>query len=160
MERSFFHQVHDIFEGMVSGEIEGALRVTAHKRGLKVWFDEAVREHYEAQLVRFDGEPALEIGFHAEYPTVAENEALLGRLIEREPTWRPELGDEPVAGEFLGADRWRRISEIWDPPDPDDVDAAIEVAARLADYVTAIEPVRRSDRPGPSAVTPDRVRRT
>ena len=28
-------------------------------------------------------------------------------------------------------------------PDPDDVDAAIEIAARLADYVTVLEPLRR-----------------
>ncbi len=144
MERSFFHQVQDVFEGMVFGEVDGVLHAAAHKRGLKVWFDEATREHYEAQLIRLDGEPALEIGFHAEYPKVGENEAVLARLVGQEATWRSGLGDEPVAGEFLGADRWRRISETWAPPDPDDVDAAIEVAARLADYVTAIEPVRRS----------------
>ena len=40
-------------------------------------------------------------------------------------------------------DRWRRISEVWDAPDPDDPDATIEIAARLADYVIAIEPLRR-----------------
>ena len=128
---------------MVSGEVDGVLHVTAHKRGLKVWFDDATREHYEAQMIRLDGEPVLEIGFHAEYPKVAENEAVLRGLVDRESTWRNELGDDPVAGEFLGADRWRRISETWDPPDPDDVDAAIEVAARLADYVTVLEPLRR-----------------
>ena len=44
---------------------------------------------------------------------------------------------------FIGADTWRRISEVWEPPDPDDIDAAIEVAARLGDYVFAIEPIRR-----------------
>ena len=59
-----------------------------------------------------------------------------------ESAWRAELGDEPVPGAFLGADRWRRISETWEPPDPDDVDATIEVAARLADYVTVLEPLR------------------
>lgn len=144
MERTFFHQVLDAFEGMVSGEVDGELHSSAHRRGLKVWYDEATREHYEAQLIRLDGEPALEIGFHAEHPKVADNEAVLARLAEHERRWRADLGGEPVAGEFLGADRWRRISETWEPPDPDDVDAAIEVAARLADYVTVIEPVRRS----------------
>jgi hypothetical protein len=55
------------------------------------------------------------------------------------------MGDEPEAGTFIGADRWQRISETWEPPDPDDVDvdAAIEIAARLADYVTVLEPLRR-----------------
>lgn len=144
MERSFFHQVLDVFEGMVSGQVDGELHSTAHRRGLKVWYDEATREHYEAQLIRRDGEAALEIGFHAEYPKVADNEAVLERLVAVESTWRGGLGDEPAAGEFLGADRWRRISETWEPPDPDDVDSAIEVAARLTDYVTVIEPLRRS----------------
>lgn len=143
MERSFFHQVLDVFEGMVAG-VEGELHTSAHKRGLKVWYDDAIREHYEAQLIRLDGEAALEIGFHAEYPKVSANDEVLARLMVHESTWRAELGDEPVAGEFLDADRWRRVSETWDPPDPDDVDAAIEVAARLADYVAVIEPVRRS----------------
>lgn len=143
MERSFFHQVQDVFEGFTAG-VDGSLHATAHKRGIKVWYDDATREHYEAQLIRVDGEPALEIGFHAEYPKVAENDAVLARLLKHESAWRDDLGDDPVAGEFLGADRWRRISETWEPPDPDDVDAAIEVAARLADYVMAIEPVRRS----------------
>ncbi len=144
MERSFFHQVQDVFEGMVSSDVDGDLRSTAHQRGLKVWYDEATREHYEAQLIRLDGEPAIEIGFHAEHAKAAENDVVLSRLLAHESTWRAELGDEPVAGTFLGADRWRRISETWDPVNPDDVDAAIEVAARLAEYVTAIEPIRRS----------------
>jgi len=144
VERSFFHQVQDAFEGFVR-DVDGSLHTTAHKRGLKVWYDDANREHYEAQLIRLDGEPALEIGFHAEYPKPEENDAVLRRLAQHEAAWREELGDEPEVGVFLGADRWRRISETWEPPDPDDVDAAIEVAARLADYVTVIEPVRRAD---------------
>jgi hypothetical protein len=143
VERSFFHQVQDTVEGFVAG-IDGDVHATAHHRGLKVWFGDATREHYEAQLIRVDGETLIEIGFHVEHPKVAINEAVLARLLEHEPTWRAELGDEPVAGEFLGADRWRRISETWEPPDHDDVDASIEVAARLADYVTVIEPLRRA----------------
>ena len=144
VERSFFHQVLDVFEGFVV-DIDGTLHSSAHRRGLKVWYDDATREHYEAQLIRFDGEPALEIGFHAEHPKVDMNDAVISRLAAAERTWRAELGDEPVQGVFLGADRWRRISETWDPPAPDDVEATIEVAARLADYVIALEPLRRSD---------------
>jgi hypothetical protein len=142
MERSFFDQVQDVFEGFVL-DVAGVVHVTAHQRGVKVWYDQATREHYEAQLIRIDGEVALEVGFHAEHPNVGENEAALARLLDEEPEWRRELGDEPVAGVFIGADRWRRISETWEPPDPNDVDAAIEVAARLADYVTVLEPLRR-----------------
>lgn len=142
MERSFFHQVQDVFEGFVL-DVAGVRHATAHGRGIKVWYDDATREHYEAQLIRLDGDVALEVGFHAEHPKVGENEAVLARLLGEEQGWRSELGDGPVAGAFIGADRWRRISETWEAPDPDDVDAAIEIAARLADYVTVLEPLRR-----------------
>ena len=142
MERSFFEQVLDVFEGVVA-DVGGELHSYAHRRGLKVWYDDATREHYEAQLIRVDGEPALEIGFHVEYPKVQPNEEVLDRLCVRERTRRQALGDEPEAGVFIGAETWRRSSEVWEPPDPDDIDAAIEVAARLGDYVFAIEPIRR-----------------
>lgn len=142
VERSFFHQVLDVFEGFV-GDVDGELHSFAHRRGLKVWYDDSHREHYEAQLVRIDGEVWLEIGFHSEYPKAPSNDEVMTRLAACEATWRAELGDEPVAGPFLGSDVWRRISEVWEPPDDEDVDAAIEVAARLADYVVTLEPLRR-----------------
>ncbi len=143
MDRTYFHQVQDVFESHAL-DVTGTLHSTAHGRGLKVWFDDATREHYEAQLIRVDGRVVLEIGFHVEHPKVAENEAVLGRLLSAEQVWRRELGDEPEAGGFIGVTRWRRISEVWDEPDPDDVDVAIEIAARLADYVSVLEPLRRA----------------
>jgi hypothetical protein len=143
VERTFFHQVQDVFEGFVI-DVVGTLHATAHGRGIKVWYDEATREHYEAQLVRVDGKVVLEVGFHAEHPKVEANEAVLNRLLAREKVWRRELGGEPTAGVFIGVDRWRRISEIWEEPDPDHVDVAIEIAARLADYVSVLEPLRRA----------------
>jgi hypothetical protein len=143
MERTYFHQVQDVFES-IALDVTGTLHSTAHGRGLKIWYDDATREHYETQLIRVDGKVVLEIGFHAEYPKVAENEAVLGRLLGDEQVWRRELGDEPEAGGFIGVDRWRRISEVWDEPDPYDVDVAIEIAARLADYVSVLEPLRRA----------------
>ena len=69
---------------------------------------------------------------------------MITRLTATEPAWRELLGDDPVAGAFLGRSSWRRVSESWPVPEADDIDAAIEVAARLADYVLALEPVRRS----------------
>lgn len=143
MEPSFFHQVQDVLKGFVI-DVGGTLHSNAHPRGIKVWCDDAKREHYEAQLVRVDGEIALEVGFHVEHPKVEANEAVLARLLASEKIWRRELGGEPTAGVFIGADRWRRISEIWDEPDTDDVDAAFEVAARLADYLSVLEPLRRA----------------
>ena len=144
VERSFFHQVLDVFEGFVA-DVDGELHSFAHRRGLKVWFDDSHREHYEAQLVRIDGVVGLEIGFHSEYLKEPANDKVMALLASHEATWRAELGDEPVAGPFLGSDLWRRISEVWEPPDAEDVDAAIEVAARLADYVVTLEPLRRAD---------------
>jgi hypothetical protein len=143
VQRSFFDQVLDVFEGLAA-DVAGELHSSSHPRGLKIWYDDAAREHYEAQLIRLDGEERLEVGFHAEYPKVELNDAVIVRLLGCEVGWRGELGDEPEAGPFLGADRWRRISEIWDPPDPDDVDAAIEIGARLAEYVSVLEPLRRA----------------
>ncbi|MDW3216993.1 MAG: hypothetical protein R8F63_00160 [Acidimicrobiales bacterium] len=146
MERNFFEHVLDAFEGFVDDEL-GEPQATSHRRGLKVWFGDAegraAREHYEAQLIRVDGEAALEIGYHAEYPKEAENQAALDRLTGT-GAWRKALGKDAEAGPFLGMEGWRRISEVWEPPDPDDPEAPIEIAARLADYVDAIEPVRRA----------------
>ncbi len=145
----FFEQVLDALTGSVAGAF-GPLRSSVHRRGVKVWFVEPEREHYEAQLVRVDGEIVLEIGFHAEHAKAPLNEAAIERLVAVEPTWRPLLGDEAVLGAFLGRSTWRRVSECWPVPGldvgaeiDDELDATIEVAARLADYITAIEPCRR-----------------
>ena len=147
MQRGFFDHVLDAFEGFTD-DAHGPVHATAHGRGLKVWFGttdgRSAKEHYEAQLIRVDGAVSCEIGFHAEHRDPAHNEAVLAALLDREKTWRRELGDEPEAGPFIGNDGWTRISEVWDPPDPDDPEAPMEVAARLADYVDAIEPVRQS----------------
>lgn len=72
MERTFFHQVRDVFEGFAI-DAAGTLHTSVHGRGVKVWYDDATREHYEAQLVRVEGDVLLEIGFHAEHPKAADN---------------------------------------------------------------------------------------
>ena len=49
---------------------------------------------------------------------------------------------------WLGrADRWRRVSETWPDPDLGDTELPFEVAARLTDYVIALEPVLREKTP-------------
>ena len=51
---------------------------------------------------------------------------------------------EAQVGDFIGrSDHWRRISETWPDPDLGDGGLVIEIAARLTDYIVAIEPVRR-----------------
>ena len=150
MEQGFFEHVLDAVASMI-GDDHGTVRGSSHRRGVKVWFGptdgRAAKEHYEAQLIRVDAGVALEIGFHAEHRDPSDNQATLANLLAHESSWRPELGSEAEAGTFLGMDGWTRISEVWEPPDPDDPEAPMEIAARLADYVDAIEPVRQTDSP-------------
>ena len=143
VDQGFFEIVRDAFEGFVAG-IGGRRSTGVHGRGLKVWFDDDTREHYEVQLIRVEGQVWLEVGFHAEHPKAPLNDEILGRMVAAEDRWRQQLGDEAVTGEFIGRAGWRRISELWTVPTALDIDEAIEVAARLADYVLALEPVRRA----------------
>jgi hypothetical protein len=129
----------------------GTFRQRAHGYGVKVWFGAATppREHYEAQVVGADADKratvlAIEVGFHAEYPKAADNDAVIAYLLANEKRWRRTVGKEAEVGDFLGrADRWRRVSETWPDPDLGDGGLVIELAARLTDYITGLEPVRR-----------------
>lgn len=149
MQLPLFDQVDDLLRALVPDEL-GRLESRTHRRGVKVWFDshEAPREHYEAQLLarrHVDGTDgmALEIGWHAEYRDPAENEAAFHALVGTEQQWRETLGAEAQAGPFFGADQWRRVSEAWIEPDLEDEELAFEIAGRLTDYMTSLEPYRR-----------------
>ena len=144
-----FDEVAQALRGLLPSEL-GVLQMKAHRYGIKVWFGpvKATREHYEAQVIGAKHVPeatvlAIEVGFHAENRDPAENEQALARLTEREKTWRKALGPEAVAAPFID-DRhgWRRLSEIWPDPDLGDPDLALEVATRLTDYITMLEPLR------------------
>lgn len=108
---------------------------------VKVWFDEP-KEHYEVQWLQGRD---VEVGFHAEHRDAARNDAVLTALLAAEVQWRGDLGDDPVAGAFVGGrpEHWRRISEVWEGPDLSSVDLAMEAADRLACYAEALEPLRR-----------------
>ncbi|HMJ74683.1 MAG TPA: hypothetical protein VK507_01865 [Iamia sp.] len=145
-----FEVVADALRGMVPPEL-GEPRCSWHRYGVKVWFgpEKATRLHYEAQVVGTRHVPeaevlALEVGFHAEEPKPAANDAVLAHLVSQEKRWRKELGKAPVAGEFLGRDTWARVSEVWLDPDLSDEEMGVEVAARLTDYIAVIEPLVRS----------------
>jgi hypothetical protein len=60
-----------------------------------------------------------------------------------ERRWRKAIGRDAVAGGFLGRDSWRRLSETWPDPDLDEPELPIELAARLTDYITTLEPLRQ-----------------
>jgi hypothetical protein len=155
VEQHVFDEVAQALRGLVPSEL-GELQTRAHRYGIKVWFGtgKPPREHYEAQVVGAKHVPdaavlAIEVGFHAEHPDPAANTAALAGLAAREKAWRKVLGTEAVAGPFI-ADRngWQRLSETWADPSLDDPELAFEVAARLTDYITALEPARASARAG------------
>jgi hypothetical protein len=150
VELGFFDEVAAAVRGLVTGDLVD-MRQQARRWGLKAWFgtERPTREHYEAQLIAPDGidgatGSALEIGFHAEHPDAADNEAAIARLMAGHDRWRGELGDDVVVGSFLGHfPAWRRVSEAWPDPDLDDPDLPVQVALRLADYIDALEPFHR-----------------
>jgi hypothetical protein len=146
-----FDEVGEVLRGALPRDL-GPLRLRARRYGIKAWFGDAdtpAREHYEAQVIgadHVDGASvlALEVGFHAEHAKPALNDAVLARLLDDEARWRPALGPEAQSGPFLGRpDVWRRVSETWPDPDLSGDDLPVEVAVRLADYITALEPARR-----------------
>jgi hypothetical protein len=149
-DESLFADVADAIRGMVPGDL-GTLHCTYRRYGIKVWFgvDKAPREHYEAQVIGPDHSSeatilALEVGFHSEHPKEADNEAVISSLLGSERSWRRQLGQDAVVGGFLGrAQHWRRVSEVWPDPDLSDPELIFEVAARLTDYLTTLEPHRR-----------------
>jgi hypothetical protein len=151
LEHSVFDEAADALRGMAPTEL-GELRCRSHRYGVKVWFDteNAPREHYEAQVVgkrevKKAKVLAVEVGFHAEYPKPAQNQAVIDHLVAHEKRWRKQVGRDAEVGGFLGrADTWRRVSETWLDPDLSEPELGEEVAARLLDYITALEPVLRA----------------
>lgn len=149
MDREFFEQVEDAVHSLMDGAFPDA-RTRSHRSGVKLWLGEEKpgRLHYEAQLLKrefVDGATgvALEVGFHAEQRDEAQNQAVVERLILSEAQWRPVLGAEATCGVFYGAQAWRRLSDVWLDADFDDEDAVFEVASRLFDYVSSLEPILR-----------------
>ncbi len=149
IEAHVFAEVAQLVRTMVPEGI-GDVHTRSHRRGVKVWFgpSKPTREHYEAQIMpgRFadlDG-PVLEVGFHAEHPDEAANQSVADRLESQAKHWRKELGKPAELDTFYGRASWRRLSEVWTGIDAldDDPDAAFEIACRLIDYISVVEPLR------------------
>jgi hypothetical protein len=151
VELLLFDEVGDALLGMIPPDL-GPMHKRAHRYGIKVWFgaDTPHREHYEAQVIGPGAAMgakvlAVEVGFHTEYPKRDDNDRVITHLTRSEARWRRTVGKEAIVGPFLGrADNWRRVSETWPDPDLSDPELAVELAARLTDYITALEPVRRT----------------
>jgi hypothetical protein len=151
---SLFEDVSDALRGLSPADL-GELHCTYHRYGIKVWLGPATkapREHYEAQVIGPQYGPeaaalAIEVGFHSEHPEEADNEAVIAALVGSERSWREQLGEEVLVGTFLGrAEHWRRVSEVWADPDLSDPELVFELAVRLTDYLTALEPYRTARR--------------
>ncbi len=148
MELHLFEHVADGLHALLPDDL-GPWHQRNHRYGLKLWFGapgRPDREHYEAQVVGAKHVPgattlAIEVGFHAEHPDPAANAAALARFGTR---WRRALGPEAEAGPFLGNTTWVRLSETWPDPDLADPDLPLELAARLTDYASTLEPLRRA----------------
>ena len=102
LELHLFDEVADAVRSLVPAEL-GTIRCRPHRYGIKVWIDVArpPREHYEAQVLGPSACDeatvlALEVGFHAEHPDPARNQAVLDQLLATEDRWRPTLG--PAGG--------------------------------------------------------------
>ena len=150
VEIGLFDEVAEALRGLVPSEL-GELRIRPRRYGIKAWYgpQKPPREHYEAQVIGAEHVAdaailALELGFHAENNNQELNDEALAPLLAAGTKWRRTLGKTPVAGPFLGRpDDWRRVSETWADPDLGDPDLALEIATRLVDYITALEPIRR-----------------
>lgn len=143
MPRAFFEQIADELVGFLPRGLRGFSHSTTG-RNLKVWFGDAVREHYEVQWIpRVAGRrgAVLEIGFHAEHPSPERNEEVLAALPPAR--WRRALGRDAEAGAFLGRQKaCRRLSEVWEGNGLLSEEAASEAAERLARYIRTLEPLR------------------
>lgn len=139
--RAFYDAVGDALTGFLPPSLRDfEWYRTSHN--LKLWWG-SDREHYETQILKKDRKIVLEIGFHAEHKDPDANDSAIAKLVSKEKMWRKTLGAEPEVGSFIGAQRsWRRISELWDATD--DPELAIDAAERLASYITALEPLRKS----------------
>ena len=156
-EELVFEEVAVVLPSLVPLEL-GPVRQQPRRWGIKVWFGASAAEakpprvHYEAQVIGAADAPgakvlAIEVGWHTEQTKEADNDALLAKVLAKEKAWRKVVGREAVCGDFLGgATRWRRISECWNDPNLGDPELAFELAARLTDYVTGLEPVVRAAR--------------
>ena len=150
MEGHLFDEAADVVRSMLPAEYAG-VHIRARRWGMKVWFgpDEPPRLHYAAQVIGAaevsDSEVlAIEIGFHLEERKVEANDETMAVLVKAEKKWRRTLGDEAVAGPFLGRpDDWRRLSETWPDPDLDEPELGLEIGSRMVDYITAVEPLLR-----------------
>lgn len=104
-------------------------------RYYKLWYGEDKRIHFEVQFIAGG---RLEIGLHLE--SDPDTNERLGAVLERErAVVERTLGEDARFGSH--GKGWRSLAERWSGGDLRGEDAAIEAAARLAEYVVAVTPL-------------------
>ena len=152
--KPFFENVADAVSNFLAPQWRGFSRYYT-SQNLKLWYGTVREEHYEVQHLSWQTlrgtttvkGPALEIGFHVEYKDRARNDEVIERIVSAEKNWRRALGGDVEVGPFIGhrSASWRRVSELWeDSPLSTEIEAAVEAAERLAAYIQAFEPIRKS----------------
>ena len=88
---------------------------------------------------------ALEVGFHAEHPSIGHERCRPrpARAQREEVAARDRAPRRSPGRSSAGPTSWRRLSETWPDPDLGDPGLAFELGACLTDYITAIEPLLR-----------------
>ena len=85
---------------------------------------------------------AIEVGFHAEHRDPAENERVLKELWLREALAQgPRQGGGRRRVHRRSPRLAARVGDVA-RPGPGDPDLPMDLAARLTDYITALEPLR------------------
>ena len=150
MDLQLFDEVGEVLRGLLPPEL-GELRTKHHRYGIKVWFGPAkpTREHYEAQVIG------------AKHVAEADGAGHRGRLPRRAPrpggqragARAPPRAARSGGARCSGPRRWPASSSTTATggsacrrPGPTPTSAIpispIELATRLTDYITTLEPLR------------------
>lgn len=132
--RAFLRQVADELPSHVPPRLRG-FSSEQWGRFYKVWYGDQKKVHFEVQFLR---NGRLEIGLHLEAEPDT-NEGVAKALERRRTAILHSLGDTPRFGSHGSG--WRSVSETWTGGDLRGEEAAVEAAARLAEYVVALAPL-------------------
>jgi hypothetical protein len=130
---AFLRQVAD----ELPGHLPPALRdyeAQQWGRFYKVWYGDR-KIHFEVQFL---SRRELQIGLHLEADEETNERVAVG-LERRKGRIRKALGEEASVGSH--GPRWRCMAESWRGGELTGEDAAIEAAARLAEYMRTLQPL-------------------
>jgi hypothetical protein len=130
---SFLRQVADELPAHLPPALRG-YDAQQWGRFYKIWYGDR-KIHYEVQFL---SRRELQIGLHLEADEKT-NEEVAGTLERRRARIRKALGEDASVGSH--GPKWRFLAESWRGGELTGEDAAIEAAARLAEYVRTLQPL-------------------